>query len=159
MTIKFAAAEVFATSFYVGYTPKAPGTAGALFGLLLVFLLHRFFFFVDLHFALIVLALTVIGIWASNEMIDTLQMKDPQCVVIDEVVGQMIAMLAVGAYGWLNFGVAFALFRLFDIWKPFPVNALERLPRGWGVMADDVMAGLYAAFFIYVARAFFYVPV
>ncbi len=156
--MKFAVAEVIATAFYAGYTPKAPGTAGALFGLLLIFLLHRFLFFVDIHLAIVALLLTAVGVWASNEMIDALQMKDPQCVVIDEVAGQMIAFLACVGYGWLNFVVAFALFRLFDIWKPFPVNVLEKLPRGWGVMADDVMAGLYAAFVIYIARNFFNAP-
>lgn len=157
--MKFAVAEVFATGLYAGYTPKAPGTAGALLGLLLVYLLHRFLFFIDVHFALLALVLTVIGVWASNRMIEALQMKDPQVVVIDEVVGQVIAFLSVSSYGWLQFAVAFALFRAFDIWKPFPVNVLEKLPRGFGVMADDVMAGIYAAFVVYVLRNFFSVAI
>ncbi|WP_031498740.1 phosphatidylglycerophosphatase A [Bryobacter aggregatus] len=152
--MRFAIAEVIATSFYAGYTPKAPGTAGALFGVLLVYLLHRYAFFIDIHFALLSAVLLLPSIWASNQMIDTLQLKDPQCIVIDEVLGQVIAFTAVVQYSWLSYLVAFLLFRAFDIWKPFPVNMFEKLPRGLGVMADDLMAGVYAAFVIYLLRNF-----
>ncbi len=69
--------------------------------------------------------------------------KDPGKVVIDEVVGQGVALLLV-PHQILYYGIAFILFRIFDIWKPVPVKQLEHLPSGWGIMADDVMAGIYA---------------
>lgn len=156
--MKFAIAEVVATAFYAGYAPKAPGTAGALVGLLLVYLLEHFLFFTNLHIAAVVLVLLAPSVWATNRMIASTGLKDPQVVVVDEVLGQMLAFLPLWRFTPLNFVVAFALFRLFDIWKPFPVNAFEKLPGGWGVIADDLMAGLYAALLSYIAQNFLQLP-
>ena len=75
---------------------------------------------------------------------------DPQIVVVDEVIGQRITLAAAGTFDWRTWIVAFALFRLFDIWKPPPVRQLEHLRGGWGIIADDVMAGLYGALAIFV---------
>lgn len=156
--MKFAAAEAIATSFYAGYMPKAPGTAGAAVGVLLVYLLHHFAFFTPLHLVGFVLLTLGPAIWATNCLIDSMQIKDPQCVVVDEVLGQMLAFLTASLDRPVSYLLAFVLFRAFDIWKPFPVNLLEKLPRGIGVIADDLMAGLYAAFVIYLLRNFLNLP-
>ncbi len=81
--------------------------------------------------------------------------KDPQIVVIDEVSGQLISYLAIGAAvpNWKYLLLGFILFRVFDIWKPFPARQAESLPGGWGIMADDWIAGIYAALGLWAARA------
>ena len=156
--MKLAIAEVIATSFYAGYVPKAPGTAGAAVGVLLVYLLHHFADFTTLHLMGFVLLGLAPAVWATDRLIDAMQTKDPQCVVVDEVLGQMLAFLTVKLDQPASYLLAFVLFRIFDIWKPFPVNLLEKLPRGIGVMADDLMAGLYAALVIYLLRNFLNLP-
>lgn len=156
--MKIAIAEVIATSFYAGYAPKAPGTAGALVGVLLVYLLHRFAFFTSYHVAFFALALLLPAVWASNQLIAALGKKDPQCIVVDEVLGQMLAFTGLNLDQPLLFLLAFGLFRAFDIYKPFPVNLFERLPGGWGVMADDLMAGVYAAAVLHLLRNFANLP-
>ena len=156
--MKLAIAEVIATSFYVGYAPKAPGTAGALVGLLLIYLLHHFAYFTYFHIAAFTLVALAPAIWASNQLIDALKTKDPQCIVVDEVLGQMVAFVGSDMDRPITFLVAFGLFRAFDIWKPFPVNVLEKLPRGYGVMMDDIMAGVYAMAALYFLRNFLNLP-
>src|SRR5574337_87391 len=125
----------------------------------------------------LVLALASVGVWAAAQAQKLLGPTDPQQVVIDEISGQTLA-LVVGAWaGWnhpagiwllrsdtthlFNLGtpnwkyllLGFILFRVFDIWKPFPVRQAEKLPGGWGIMADDWVAGLYAALGLWLARA------
>lgn len=156
--MKLAIAEVVATGFYAGYMPKAPGTAGAVVGVALAYLLHHFAYFTTLHLLGLVLILLWPSIWATNVLIDTLQLKDPQCVVVDEVLGQLLAFLWCDLNNPLSYLVAFGLFRAFDIWKPFPVNLLEKLPRAIGVIADDLMAGFYAALVIYILHNFLNLP-
>ncbi len=156
--MKQAIAEVIATSFYAGYVPKAPGTAGALVGVAVVYLLHHFAYFTPVHLLGLVVIGLVPSIWATNVLIDELKLKDPQCVVVDEVLGQMLAFLWCDLNNPLSYLVAFGLFRAFDIWKPFPVNLFEKLPRGIGVIADDLMAGLYAALAIYILHNFLNLP-
>jgi phosphatidylglycerophosphatase A len=90
------------------------------------------------------LALFAPGAWAATETERTSQTHDPGFVVVDEVVGQWIALAAVQAGRWEEWLMAVVLFRLFDIAKPPPIRALERLPGGWGVVADDAAAGLCA---------------
>jgi len=90
-------------------------------------------------------------VWASREVAEAIGAEDPGIVVIDEVVGQWITCAGLTAFngpGWLG---AFLLFRLFDIWKPAPVRQLEKLPGGIGIVADDVMAGIYGALVMYAA--------
>ena len=91
----------------------------------------------------IALLVTLIGIPAATQVARASGMKDPQFVVIDEVAGQLIALIAV-PLAWKTFLVGFILFRAFDIVKPPPVRQLERLPEGTGIVLDDVAAGLYA---------------
>ncbi|MCA1815927.1 MAG: phosphatidylglycerophosphatase A [Acidobacteria bacterium] len=94
----------------------------------------------------LIAAVTLVGIWAATRTEKLIKKKDPGIVVIDEVAGQLLTFLFVpwGAPAWLIFA-GFVAFRLFDIWKPYPVRRLEALETGLGIMADDVLAGLYAA--------------
>jgi phosphatidylglycerophosphatase A len=80
--------------------------------------------------------------------------KDPGIVVIDEVIGQWIALAGARTLNWKTYLGAFILFRLFDIWKPAPVRQLESLPEGLGIVADDAMAGIYAALVLWLAAWF-----
>ena len=81
-------------------------------------------------------------------------MKDPQIVVVDEVVGQWITFAGATALNWKSWCAAFVLFRVFDIWKPPPVRQLERMHGGAGIVLDDVMAGVYAALVLFAAGWF-----
>jgi|SRR5215213_2579545 len=128
----------------VGYLPVAPGTFGSLVGVGL-FLLLRFW---PLQ-ALAVLVVTILGVWAATRTERLLRLKDPGIVVADEVAGQMLALLPVS---FASIGpqrssiiVSFILFRLFDIFKPYPARQFEVLRGGLGIMADDLVAGAYGA--------------
>lgn len=95
--------------------------------------------------------LFVIGTWAASHVTKIKSEKDPGIIVIDEVVGQLITFLFVPAgINWVFFLIGFFVFRFFDIWKPFPARQLEKLPSGFGVMADDVMAGIYSAVVLWI---------
>ncbi len=87
--------------------------------------------------------ITLIGIPAATLVARASARKDPQIVVIDEVAGQLVALIAV-PLAWKTFLAGFILFRVFDIWKPFPIRRLERLPEGTGIVVDDLGAGVYA---------------
>jgi len=148
----------------VGYFPIAPGTLGSIVGVALYLPLFAWSFALlearstgrlsavqvytpQLAFLLVVIFLvTVAGIWAASRVERVLQKKDPSIVVIDEVAGQMIALLSAPFWlpTWWSILSAFILFRAFDIWKPYPIRRLEGLESGLGIMADDVLAGVYA---------------
>lgn len=101
--------------------------------------------------AALIVFVFLIGTWAASRVTKITESKDPRIVVIDEVVGQLITFLFIpAAVGWGFVLIGFFTFRFFDIWKPFPARQLESLPSGLGVMADDVMAGLYSAGFLWV---------
>ena len=130
-----------ATGFGLGRVPVISGTVGTLAGIPLYLLLRDL---PQLAYAMIVLALFLAGGWLCGLAERELGAgHDPGAVVYDEIVGYLITMFMAPA-GWSWMAGGFLLFRLFDIWKPFPAGALERLPGGWGVMADDAMAGIYA---------------
>ena len=99
------------------------------------------------------MVVTLPAIWAAGETARQAGMKDPQFVVVDEVVGQWLALAGARALNWKSWLAAFLLFRLFDIWKPFPARQAESLPGGWGIMADDWVAGIYAGIGLWLARA------
>ena len=210
-TIAYAAA----TSFGVGYLPKAPGTFGALVGCLvtvvsIVAWRILFFFAMEsrvshdrrdqaldwmarhpiqwlgldfwvslLPVILVSIGIAMIGVWSASRVADHSKIQDPQFVVIDEVSGQHLtyvlgfipfftpayefnypdfigygATFVLKVMDWKCLLLGFILFRIFDIWKPFPARQLERLPGGWGIMADDWMAGIYAAIVLRVALHF-----
>jgi phosphatidylglycerophosphatase A len=136
-------AAIIATAGGAGFLPKAPGTAGSAVGVFLYLMMHVTG--VGAYFLHAILFLFFAGILAAQR-VETFWGHDSQRIVIDEVVGQMIAFSSVGMtqLSWVSVITGFALFRVFDIVKPFPVRHLERLPGGAGVIADDVGAGLYA---------------
>ena len=127
---------------------------------------------------LLVLFLAFVGVWSAGKAAKFAGIKDPQFVVIDEVAGQHITLIlplipvampnlaahldfsqyaiysALSLLNWRYLLAGFVLFRLFDIWKPFPIRDLEKLPGGWGIMADDWLAGVYAAILLKVALHF-----
>ncbi len=134
------AAEFLASGFYTGYAPKAPGTVGSVLGLLLGAALLAVG-----HAPLVfgILVVSGLGVWAVSATGRAGQ--DPGWIVIDEIAGQMIAMLALPGVSLFGLVLAFALFRLFDIWKPGPVGWADARHDEWGVMGDDWIAGLMAA--------------
>jgi phosphatidylglycerophosphatase A len=133
--------HLLATWFGVGRLPGAPGTFGTLAAVPLAFMLWMPGGAWPLPLAALVV--TAIGVVASAGEARASGLKDPQHVVIDEVAGYLIAC-SFGPPGWRCALLAFVFFRIFDIWKPAPLQRLESLPGGWGVMADDVGAGLLA---------------
>ena len=135
-----AAAKLVATGLGSGYSPFAPGTAGSLVGLLLFLPLAGRALWIQLA---AVVAVTILGVLAGGRLATTLGAKDPGVVVVDEVAGQWITFLALPMTP-VTAVAGFLLFRVMDIVKPWPARALERLPGGLGIMADDVAAGVYA---------------
>lgn len=132
---------IIATGFYSGYLPKAPGTWGSLVGLLLFFLLHTLS--LEIYLA-IVAGIFLVGTFAAGEAEKIMDHQDPGLVVIDEIVGMLVTMIAIPATP-LAMALGFALFRIFDIWKPFPVGFVDqRLHGGLGIMLDDIVAGIYS---------------
>lgn len=132
MTDKIALA--IATAFGAGYLPKAPGTAGALVGV------AAFAVGAPPLFAALLLFLP--GVWASTVTARLSRKKDPQIVVIDEVLGQWVTLIGASVTP-LSLTAGFLLFRIFDIVKPWPVRRCEKAPDGWGIVLDDIMAGVY----------------
>jgi phosphatidylglycerophosphatase A len=132
---------LIATGFYSGYLPKAPGTWGSLVGVLLVFLLHALSLQIYLS---VVAGLFIVGSFVAGEAEKILDNRDPGVVVIDEIVGMLITMIAVPITP-LTMVLGFILFRVFDIAKPFPVNFFDQhFHGGLGIMLDDVVAGIYS---------------
>ena len=132
--------KLLATGFGSGLAPYAPGTMGTLVGVVICLLCLPLPWPLRL---LIVIALSALSIYVAQQAEKIYQKKDDQRIVIDEIIGIQIAMLPV-AITVLHLCVGFVLFRIFDILKPFPINNLQRLPGGWGVVIDDVVAGIYA---------------
>ena len=123
-----------------GLAPVAPGTAGSALGLLLF--IPALYAPFPVQVIIIVIGF-VLGVWVSDRVAKHMQVKDPGGIVWDEFVGMWITLLWLPSKIWLL--PAFLLFRLFDIWKPWPVRvADEKLAAGLGIMLDDVFAGFYA---------------
>lgn len=135
-------AYLLATCLGTGYSPVAPGTAGTLFALLV------FSFFGQLQgwtLLLLLVALFFIGVWASTLVEKDSGKHDAQLINIDEFVGMGLSILWFpDSIRLWTLVLGFVFFRLFDITKPYPVNISQNAPRGWGVMLDDVIAGVYA---------------
>ncbi len=150
------------TTFGVGYLPLAPGTYGSAVGVLIYLLFGwlennisasfgangwtaaQITAWVHVFNLAIFLPFCLLGIWATNRATILFRKKDPQEAVVDEVIGQLIVFLFVPFDAhWYFVLSGFLLFRLFDIWKPYPIDSLQNLPAGIGVCADDVLAGIY----------------
>lgn len=145
-------ALAIATWFGCGFWPKGPGTAGSIGALLAVWPAIVWLPVQPWHFAVLAVVLTPVGIWASSRMAEMRQTKDPQIVVVDEVLGQWITLAAVSRLDLAHVAVALLLFRVFDITKPWPVRKLEALPGGTGIVADDLAAGVYGALVLLLLR-------
>jgi len=133
----------FTSLGFIGMLPGAPGTYGSLVTLPLAYLWSLLVGEHHLYTLGLILFLTLLGIIASSMVEKSLGVEDPSEIIIDEVVGQWIAVLAIpGHWGfWL---AAFILFRIFDIWKPGIIDRVQQLHGGLGIMLDDVLAGLFA---------------
>jgi phosphatidylglycerophosphatase A len=168
---------LLATWFGLGYLPKAPGTWGSIGAMALALLMawantrnhattsasiaNGNFWTTGLlpgsGEVAITIMIAIIGVVVAGRGARYAQFEDPQWVVIDEVSGQLITYYLffwVLPLNWKSWLLGFILFRAFDIWKPFPARQLEHLPGGWGIMADDWMAGIYAALVLRVALHF-----
>jgi phosphatidylglycerophosphatase A len=143
-----------ATWFGCGYFPWGPGTVGSLAGAVIAFALYSTFGSGRLTFLALTLLLLLPAIWAASETARLAAKEDPGIVVVDEVLGQWVTLLGATALNWKSFLAAFVLFRIFDIWKPWPVRNFEDLPEGTGIVADDLAAGVYAALILYIGGKF-----
>lgn len=149
------------TTFGVGYLPIAPGTYGSLvavgFYSILAYTFAAFRYsaapaspealVASIHAVILVafLLFILLGMWAASRSIELLGNSDPSEAVVDEVMGQLVVFLFIPfTSSWILIGLGFLLFRLFDIWKPYPIDDLQSLPGGIGVCADDILAGVYA---------------
>jgi len=158
------------TTFGVGYLPLAPGTWGSLVAVGFYAVLASSFSSVrysanlqspeslvaSIHAVILVafLLFILVGIWAASRSIELLGNSDASQAVVDEVIGQLIVFLFIPfTSSWLLIGAGFLLFRLFDIWKPYPIDYLQELPGGIGVCADDILAGVYAGVCISIIYA------
>lgn len=147
--------HLIATGFGSGYSPIAPGTAGALLAMLIWWGYSSLLMDCSSTLLLtlfLVVVFTIAGIWSAS-VVEKYWGKDPSRVVVDEMVGTWIALLAVPSDAhWGYMLAAFVLFRFFDILKPFGVRRMEKLPSGFGIMADDILAGIYGLIVIYLYR-------
>lgn len=138
--MKLLTAKILSTCFGIGFFPVAPGTFTS------VVAVFCYYFLPALHNPLLLFSLVLlcsgVGIWAGGVMEEQYG-NDPSIVTIDELAGQWLALVALSE-GALPLLLSLAFFRLFDIAKPGPVDALQRLPGGWGIMLDDLLAGLFA---------------
>jgi phosphatidylglycerophosphatase A len=164
---------MFLTTWGVGYLPLAPGTWGSMVGVAIYFGVS----WIDITVvyslighgvtadaavaivlainAILLTSLILLGIWASGRTIAIFGNSDPSEAVVDELMGQLITLLVLPmAASWPLVLAGFLLFRLFDIWKPFPIRTLEMLPGGLGICADDIVAGIYAGVCLSAIYAF-----
>jgi phosphatidylglycerophosphatase A len=124
---------------YSGRSPFAPGTAGTVIGVLLYLFLKDLG---TLWYGLACAVVIVLGVWSAGRADQLFGTKDNRTIVIDEIAGYLVSLLLVPG-AWQYVVAAFFVFRFFDILKPFPLRQLEHLPGGWGVMMDDIGAGVY----------------
>ncbi len=150
-TITFLTAKLIASGFFVGYVPFAPGTVGSLWIPALYMLLPELWF---IHFPLevsfvlsgVAVILYFLGVWSAG-VCEHVWGHDPGRVVIDEIAGMLVTLIFI-PLTVKTVWIGFFIFRLCDIFKPQPARWLEKLPHGWGVMSDDVIAGIYANIFL-----------
>ncbi len=139
--------RVVATCCGIGFVPVAPGTAASL-AVALAYKLFLFRLSWPLYLLLLVI-LSILGLFAAAIYSAELGHNDPRRIVIDEASGQLVSLLAVPAT-WTAVGLSFLLFRFFDIVKPYPIRKTEKLPGGWGIMTDDLLAGLLCRLILFV---------
>jgi phosphatidylglycerophosphatase A len=139
-------AKIIATFFGIGYFPIAPGTAATAAGIALAFCLQGH----EWVYAVVVFVLFAAGVPVCGRVEKILKQKDPGIVVLDEVIGVLVALAGL-PMTWPVAISVFFLFRAFDMFKIYPINRLETRPGGWGVILDDVMAGIYTNIIMRIA--------
>ena len=144
---------LWATWFGCGHVPKGPGTAGSV-GALLIAIPLAALGLPPWGFLLLAVVLLYPSILAAGKVAQRCGKKDPQIVVIDEVLGQWITLAGATVLNWQSFLLALGLFRLFDIYKPPPIRRLERISGGAGIVFDDVLAGIYGGLVLAAAGRF-----
>lgn len=148
---------LIATGLGTGYLPIS-GTMASVLAVLL-YLPFSFFNtpknFLFIFYLSFTFFLTGLSIWTATWAENRLQEKDPHKVVIDEITGFFYAMFLLPTKPWILLS-SFALFRFFDIWKPFPIRQSQKLPGGVGITVDDVLAGMYTCVILHIIRAIFY---
>jgi len=147
-------AVILATWFGCGYFPWGPGTVGSLAAIAIAALLEFYGGLGRPVLLVLVLILVWPAVWAATRTAQLVGRTDPGLVVVDEVLGQWVTLLGAAARSWKVFVLAFIAFRLFDIWKPWPVRNFEKLPAGAGIVSDDLAAGLYGALILYLGGIF-----
>lgn len=143
-----------ATWFGCGLVPVAPGTAGSLGGWLAAVAAAAWLGWGRSELIAATLLLLLPAIWSAGRVAALARHHDPQRVVVDEVAGLWLTLWGATVYNWKSAVLAFGLFRLFDIWKPFPARRLESLPGGLGIVADDLAAGVWGALVLWIAGWF-----
>lgn len=144
--MKFAS-KVFTTFFGIGYFPVAPGTLTSL----IMILLYKFYLsqLEWTYYLLLLILVFTVGVFLSSVHSTELNNKDPRSIVIDEALGQLLALFSLKPT-WKLLLATFFLFRFFDVVKPFPIKKIESFPKGWGIMLDDIMAAIYAGVLIHI---------
>ncbi len=145
---------LIATWFGCGFAPIAPESVGSLAALVIAIGLHLGMAAGRGTFLLMALVLLVPGIWAAGIIEKRENRSDPHIVVVDEVIGQWVTLAGASILNWKSWLAAFLLFRGLDVWKPVPARQFERMPGGIGIVADDVMAGVYGALAIFLLDRF-----
>jgi len=151
--------KAITTVLGLGYAPIAPGTFGAMGGVILMGLVYHFNLPLPLPFFIaLIIIITLVGVWSTNK-VSPIWGDDPSKVVVDELAGYLITMLFV-PLSWTTILIGFVLFRFFDILKPLGIRWIDKnLKDGWGVMFDDVLAGIYSCLilhlYIYLSANYF----
>ncbi len=140
ISIKEYLSFLIATGGFVGKIPFAPGTLGTLVAIPIILIYWNKGLLAQLS---ITAAVFFIGLWASIVLVEKYKEKDPEYIVVDEIAGFMVTMIAIEPT-LVHLVIGFILFRLYDILKPPPIKHFEKLPSGFGVMVDDIIAGIYA---------------
>jgi phosphatidylglycerophosphatase A len=143
--------KFFATCFGLGYSPTFPGAAGVAFGAAIAYLIHPLPFYIKI---LITLALIVFAVPLSTKAEELFQKKDCKKIIIDEVVGILIATIWFTNLSVIMFIAILLIYGLFDVIKVYPANISERFYGGWGIVIDDIIAGAYTALIIFLLLKF-----
>ncbi|MBN2372751.1 phosphatidylglycerophosphatase A [bacterium] len=134
-------AMAIASLFGIGYIPFCPGTFGTFAAIFLYAVIARFSLYSQVGAIFVIF---FIGVWAAQKAEKILNKKDPTVVVIDEAAGYLLTMCFLPFSITVSL-IGFFLFRIFDILKPFPIKRLEKISGGWGIMMDDILAGIYSS--------------
>lgn len=155
MNLKEKIADLLASGFYVGKVPFAPGTVGTLVAIPIMFLYWEKGVLAQV---LITISVFLVGFWASTVIVgdtsNSPEKVDPDFIVIDEIAGYMVSMIGISLTP-VHLAIAFILFRIYDIFKPPPIKKFEQLPSGLGIMADDIVAGIYVLIIMHILVKFF----